>query len=135
MRVNLSEELMMRVLDVRAAEIRVLRALRLIAQAVDDSGDDMIAITDQGRDGTPSEVREAQRAAWKRVSGILKRTRGVFTALIDDSGPAFENSMDIVAECGAGIREWEEEGKAERLRQCCAQIAENERRVLQNLMK
>jgi len=135
MRVNLSGELMMRVLDVRAAEIRVLRALRLTAQTLGDSGHDMTLITDQGRDGTPSEVVEAQTVAWKRASGILKRIRGVLTGIIDNSGPAFENSMDIVAECGAGIREWEEQGKAERRRRLAEEIAEAERRVLRNLKR
>jgi hypothetical protein len=94
---------------VQAAELRVLRSLRLVGILVCDSGNDMSGITNGLKDTTPPEIWEAREKAWTKVSELLRLTRGIITSIHDDSGPAFENAALLVERCETAIKDLEDE--------------------------
>jgi hypothetical protein len=94
---------------VQAAELRVLRALRLVALILGDTGNDMCGITNGCEDTTLPEVYEAREKAWTKVSGLLRQSSGIITSIYDDRGAAFENAVDLAEKCEAAIKELEDE--------------------------
>jgi hypothetical protein len=95
--------------NVQAAELRVLRALRLVVLILGDTENDMGGITNGLRDTTPPEVWEAREKAWTKVSALLRSTHGIITSIHDDRGPAFENAALLAEKCEAAIKELEDE--------------------------
>lgn len=114
--------------NVQAAEIRVVRALRLIALILAGTEDDMGLVTQcgvPGPGGMPPDIWEVQGEAWNRVQKLLQQGRGVITSILDDSGPAFENAADLAEKCEAVIKELEDGQRLARSLRFTKRLAED----------
>jgi hypothetical protein len=117
--------------SVHAAEISIIRALRLIAIILSDAMPDMCFITNSRE--TPPEVWEAREEAWANVSRLLRLIRGTTSNIHDNTGAAFDGHPDLVDHCEAAIKEWEkkwaEPQRLARHQQLIEEIREAERKL------